>query len=515
MLSNTSIRTRLYMAFGAMTLVMVVVCSLFYMGFNRVTQASKLNVHTYQVVEGLNKVTESLLNMETGLRGYALSGQTQMLAPFNQGKQAFSDYTASTHQLTQDNPIQQQRLVDLENRQKNWLESYARNVMAARERLNQGNLDQQHFLGIFATDEGKVQMDAMRNVIDSMIVTEKSLLKSREDELTSERAKTRVILVAGLLLSAGISLILGLLISRSISRPLAIAVHTADTIARGDLTSVITVNRHDETGKLLTALANMQNHLRTLVTQIKDSAASVELAASEIAQGNTELSSRTEEQAAALQQTAASMEQITATVRNNTSVAESTASSARETESLTRASEKAVNDMSHTMHSISVSAAKVKEITAVIQSIAFQTNILALNAAVEAARAGEHGRGFAVVATEVRTLAQRSASSSREIGNLIEEAVTGVAKGVQAADHTAQSILKAASEVASLAQYMDGLALASVEQMQGVSQVSIAVTQMDSVTQSNAALVEQSASASQSLTEQARSLRMLTAAFQV
>jgi len=515
MLSNTSIRTRLYMAFGAMTLVMIVVCSLFYMGFNRVTQASKLNVHTYQVVEGLNKVTESLLNMETGLRGYALSGQTQMLAPFNQGKQAFSDYTASTHQLTQDNPVQQQRLVDLESRQKNWLESYARNVMAARERLNQGNLDQQHFLDIFATDEGKVQMDAMRNVIESMIVTEKSLLKSREDELTSERTKTRVILVAGLLLSAGISLILGLLISRSISRPLAVAVHTADTIARGDLTSVITVNRQDETGKLLTALANMQNHLRNLVTQIKDSAASVELAASEIAQGNTELSSRTEEQAAALQQTAASMEQITATVRNNTSVAESTASSARETESLTRASEKAVNEMSHTMHSISVSAAKVKEITAVIQSIAFQTNILALNAAVEAARAGEHGRGFAVVATEVRTLAQRSASSSREIGNLIEEAVTGVAKGVQEADHTAQSILKAASEVASLAQYMDGLALASVEQMQGVSQVSIAVTQMDSVTQSNAALVEQSASASQSLTEQARSLRMLTAAFQV
>ncbi|ADD75919.1 Tcp [Pantoea ananatis LMG 20103] len=515
MLSNTSIRTRLYIAFGAITLVMIVVCGMFYAGFGRVTQASQLNIHTYQVVEGLNKATENLLNMETGVRGFALNGKPQMLVPFNEGKQAFSRYIESTHQLTQDNPEQQKRLVDLENRQKAWLETYAQKVIDARERLNQGSLDQQRFFELFASGEGKVQMDAMRSVIESMIATEKSLLQARADELITERTKTRMTLTGGLVLSTAISLVLGLLISRSISRPLTLAVNTADTIARGDLTSVITVDRKDETGKLLAALANMQNHLRTLVSQIKDSAASVELAASEIAQGNTELSSRTEEQAAALQQTAASMEQITATVRNNTSVAESTASSARETESLTRASEKAVNEMSQTMHSISVSAAKVKEITAVIQSIAFQTNILALNAAVEAARAGEHGRGFAVVASEVRTLAQRSASSSREIGTLIEEAVSGVEKGVKAADNTAHSILKAASEVASLAQYMDGLALASVEQMQGVSQVSVAVTQMDSVTQSNAALVEQSASASQSLTEQARSLRVLTAAFQI
>ncbi|UEG17401.1 methyl-accepting chemotaxis protein [Pantoea ananatis] len=515
MLSNTSIRTRLYIAFGAITLVMIVVCGLFYAGFGRVTQASQLNIHTYQVVEGLNKATENLLNMETGVRGFALNGKPQMLVPFNEGKQAFSRYIETTHQLTQDNPEQQKRLVDLENRQKAWLETYAQKVIDARERLNQGSLDQQRFFELFASGEGKVQMDAMRSVIESMIATEKSLLQARADELITERTKTRMTLTGGLVLSTAISLVLGLLISRSISRPLTLAVNTADTIARGDLTSVITVDRKDETGKLLAALANMQNHLRTLVSQIKDSAASVELAASEIAQGNTELSSRTEEQAAALQQTAASMEQITATVRNNTSVAESTASSARETESLTRASEKAVNEMSQTMHSISVSAAKVKKITAVIQSIAFQTNILALNAAVEAARAGEHGRGFAVVASEVRTLAQRSASSSREIGTLIEEAVSGVEKGVKAADNTAHSILKAASEVASLAQYMDGLALASVEQMQGVSQVSVAVTQMDSVTQSNAALVEQSASASQSLTEQARSLRVLTAAFQI
>ncbi|MDJ0031340.1 CHASE3 domain-containing protein [Pantoea ananatis] len=125
MLSNTSIRTRLYIAFGAITLVMIVVCGLFYAGFGRVTQASQLNIHTYQVVEGLNKATENLLNMETGVRGFALNGKPQMLVPFNEGKQAFSRYIESTHQLTQDNPEQQKRLVDLENRQKAWLETYA------------------------------------------------------------------------------------------------------------------------------------------------------------------------------------------------------------------------------------------------------------------------------------------------------------------------------------------------------------------------------------------------------
>lgn len=172
MLSNTSIRTRLYIAFGTITLVMIVVCSLFYAGFGRVTQASQLNIHTYQVVEGLNKTTENLLNMETGVRGFSLSGKTPMLAPFNEGKQAFRQYIESIHQLVQDNPQQQKRLADLESRQRNWLETYAQKVIDARERLNQGSMSQQSFFDIFASGEGKIQMDAMRAVIASMIVTE-------------------------------------------------------------------------------------------------------------------------------------------------------------------------------------------------------------------------------------------------------------------------------------------------------------------------------------------------------
>lgn len=259
----------------------------------------------------------------------------------------------------------------------------------------------------------------------------------------------------------------------------------------------------------------MQAKLRALVSEIKQTSGNVALAAEEIAQGNTELSSRTEQQAAALQETAASMEQLTATVKSNAAGAQSTASTARETAVLARSGENDVHRMSETMNDISLSASKIRDITGVIEGIAFQTNILALNAAVEAARAGEQGRGFAVVAGEVRTLAQRSATAAKEIKSLIEQAVEQIGSGVNVANGTGESILKIVSMVGDLASAMDEISLASSEQMQGISQVSVAVSQMDSVTQNNAALVEESSSASQSLSEQAHALRGMVEAFRV
>lgn len=313
-------------------------------------------------------------------------------------------------------------------------------------------------------------------------------------------------------------LILVYLINRSTLKTLGgeprYAAEVVSRIAAGDLTTPV-ILRHNDTASLMASLDSMQANLRGLVSQIKDSAASVAMAADEIAQGNTELSSRTEQQAAALQETAASMEQLTATVKSNTTGAQQTAESARETASLARTGEANMHRMSETMNAISQSAAKVRDITAVIESIAFQTNILALNAAVEAARAGEEGRGFAVVAGEVRTLAQRSANAARDIKQLIEQAVEQVESGVEVAAGTGQSILKIVGMVGELAEAMDNISHASSEQMQGISQVSIAVNQMDGVTQNNAALVEESSSASQSLSEQARALRGMVEIFQV
>lgn len=359
---------------------------------------------------------------------------------------------------------------------------------------------------------------ALLNALNDLTSIEMKLSHDTVAQNSARTSRTAAVLSGLALLSILMSVAICYLITRMLMRQLggepAQARALAASIADGDLTSPVTLRRGD-TSSLLASLDGMQANLRGLVSQIKDASASVALAADEISQGNTELSSRTEQQAAALQETAASMEQLTATVKSNAAGAHMTAGTARETATLARDGEADVQRMSETMNEISRSAVRVRDITSVIEGIAFQTNILALNAAVEAARAGEEGRGFAVVAGEVRSLAQRSASAARDIKLLIEQTVSQVEGGVAAAVGMGESILRIVGMVGDLADAMDSFSLSSGEQMQGISQVSIAVSQMDGVTQNNAALVEESSSASQSLSEQARTLRGMVEAFRV
>jgi len=355
---------------------------------------------------------------------------------------------------------------------------------------------------------------------DLLVVTgiqqKTSISEVAKNSASTSQSSLILILLTGasILVSVGACIVVIRVLMRQLGGEPAQAQALASAIAAGDLTAPVMLRPNDSTS-LLASLDGMQANLRGLVSQIKETAASVALAADEIAQGNTELSSRTEQQAAALQETAASMEQLTATVKSNTAGAQQTAQSARGTAQLALKGGSDVQLMSATMQDISVSATKVRDITSVIESIAFQTNILALNAAVEAARAGEEGRGFAVVAGEVRTLAQRSATAAKDIKTLIEHAVEQIESGVSVASSTGQSIQAVVGMVGELAEAMDSISLASSEQMQGISQVSIAVSQMDGVTQNNAVLVEESSSASQSLSQQAHALRGMVETFNV
>ncbi|WP_409076321.1 methyl-accepting chemotaxis protein (plasmid) [Pantoea sp. C3] len=359
---------------------------------------------------------------------------------------------------------------------------------------------------------------ALLDALNALTDLEKQNARGAVEESSSNTGRAVIFLVILVTVSVLLAAVTGTLTVRVLMRQLggepALAQTMAAAIAGGDLTSQMTL-RPGDNNSLLASLSGMQDRLRGMMTQIKDASASVALASDEIARGNTELSARTEQQAAALQETAASMEQITATVKSNTAGATHTAGSARSTATLASQGEDSVRTMTKTMAEISASASKVREITGTIESIAFQTNILALNAAVEAARAGEQGRGFAVVAGEVRTLAQRSAAAAKDIKGLIEEAVVLVKDGVTVADNTAASIMGVVGMAGELADEMDKIALASNEQMHGIAQITVAVSQMDGVTQSNAALVEESTTASQSLAEQVHALRGMVDTFRV
>jgi len=302
---------------------------------------------------------------------------------------------------------------------------------------------------------------------------------------------------------------------RVVISPLRQSVLRIERIAQGDLTSAPLPFGRSEIGTLIHNLQLMQQSLVTTVGTVREGAVAIYQGSSEISAGNTDLSSRTEQQAAALEQTAASMEQLTATVKQNAENAHHASQLAADASGKARSGGDLVNNVVKTMTNISGSSKKIAEITNVINSIAFQTNILALNAAVEAARAGEQGRGFAVVASEVRNLAQRSAQAAKEIESLIAESVTLINDGshqVGAAGNTMGEIVEAVRRVTDI---MSEIAAASDEQSRGIQQVSQAVTEMDNVTQQNASLVEEASAAAASLEDQAGKLTQAVAAFRL
>ncbi|MHA7233581.1 methyl-accepting chemotaxis protein, partial [Burkholderia pseudomallei] len=292
------------------------------------------------------------------------------------------------------------------------------------------------------------------------------------------------------------------------------AASLAARIAAGDLTRPVAVRAGDGTS-MMAAMRDMQGRLRSTIGGIRRAAESIAAASHEIASGNHDLSQRTEQQAASLEETAASMEELTATVKQNAENARQASGLANNASEIALKGNDVVSRVIGTMGEINDSSRKIADIIGVIDGIAFQTNILALNAAVEAARAGEQGRGFAVVAGEVRSLAQRSATAAKEIKQLIDASVERVNNGsalVGQAGETMTEILQAVRRVTDI---MGEIAAASEEQSSGISQVGRAVTQMDEMTQQNAALVEEAAAAASSLQEQAARLRESVSAFQV
>jgi methyl-accepting chemotaxis protein len=317
--------------------------------------------------------------------------------------------------------------------------------------------------------------------------------------------------LVGLLVGAGAALV----ITRSITGPVLKASEAVRAVAAGDLTQRLHADSRDELGQLLGNLDEMTQNLARMVSGVRQGCDQINVAAAEIAQGNADLSSRTESQASSLQQTAASVEQMAAQIKANADNARQADQLANHASEVAGAGGTAVGEVVTTMDAISGSSRKINDIIGTIDGIAFQTNILALNAAVEAARAGEQGRGFAVVAGEVRLLAQRSAEAAKEIKSLIGDSVSKVESGSAQVLAARETIGQMVNEVRKVTDLVGEITVSSREQSEGVAQINVAVSQLDQATQQNAALVEQTAAAAESMRVQTTKLTEAVAVFRV
>jgi methyl-accepting chemotaxis protein I, serine sensor receptor len=364
--------------------------------------------------------------------------------------------------------------------------------------------------------------EAMQVAFNEMAAFGESLRKYQFDSAKSDYdnsqdmfSELRMASRAAILIGLAAALFSWLSLRRAIGRPLDEALAQFDAIAAGDLRRELIVTSRDEMGQLLSGLAKMQASLVSTVRTVRSGSESIASATKQIAAGNIDLSSRTEEQASALQETASSMDELTGTVKQNAENARQASSLAANASEIANKGSAVVSQVVDTMGDINQSSTKIADIITIIEGIAFQTNILALNAAVEAARAGEQGRGFAVVAAEVRSLAQRSSAAAKEIKELINTSVARVQSGTTLVGDAGRTMSEIIGAVQRVTDIMGEIAAASHEQSSGIEQVALAVTQMDEVTQQNAALVEEAAAAAQSLEDQAGALKAAVSVFQL
>ena len=514
MLGNLKVRTCIVLVLLLFTGAMFISNGVAWMGLNssnekleRVNdaysnQATQLNRAYMAFLRGRLLLATSLMDMQQGKTEQAASQTKRAEALMQEGGKSLDAFRKAPRMAGSEALVEK-----LEAAYRQFDDVYKRQAAALSTMAIQQYLD--------LNDAGSAANTAFREAVNGVLqfVDERTneLVVQAEADHRISRTVTIVLLAIALMLAVGC----WLFINRTVLRPLHEAGDHFDKISGGDFTGRIEVRSTNEIGHLFGAIKRMQESLTRTVASVRRGVDEINVGSREISAGNTDLSSRTEQQAASLEETAASMEQLASTVKQNADNARQANQLAASASDVAERGGSAVSEVVSTMQGISASSRKISEIVSVIDGIAFQTNILALNAAVEAARAGEQGKGFAVVAGEVRSLAQRSAQAAKEIKGLIEDSVTKVGAGSQQVERAGATMQEIVASVKRVTDIMGEISAASEEQSSGIDQVNRAVSQMDEVTQQNAALVEEAAAAAGSLQEQAQRLAEAVSVFKI
>jgi methyl-accepting chemotaxis protein len=508
MFSKLSITQKLYLSFAAIVVILGVLVFSAYRGFGQVDSAINSNVHTYRVLNQSQMALEQLINIETGMRGFVITGKDNFLEPQIAGEAKFSDALATLKSLTIDNAEQQKRLASLAQLQTRWLDEDVHSIIAQRRQLAQGGNSDDSVDQRIDGGADKAKMDGMRGIISDISQTEEALLARRTQEMNDAKDRAITILMAGGLIAAVLAIILAYALGRTVRARLQVAIDAATAVAEGRLDTVIDTSTSDELPK---AFARMQARLREMIQQINQAASQLIESVQNISGASQQLSGAVSEQSNAASAMAATVEELTVSINhvsNNAGEAGGLASrSGQQSLDGSAVIQNTLTSMNGIAKTVQHASTKVSElgqhseqistIVSVIQGIADQTNLLALNAAIEAARAGEQGRGFAVVADEVRLLAQNTGKSTKEIAGMIDKIQLGVRDTVESMRSGVMEVSQGVEMAESAGKAITEISESSGQVLVVVEQISLALREQTAASQDVARNVERSAQMSE------------------